>query len=264
MNLQKYALVCAPADTVDRGLRQEDLGEVDVVKAKEQHRRYRQALEHFGYTLIEMSPDSRYPDSVFVEDPAVIIRDKLVIARLRRAERRGEETRVAQALEPFFSRVRHIEAPGFLEGGDVLIANDELYIGLSSRTNAEGADQLARIARDCFGYHATIFEIPDHFLHLKGGVTYHERKSGKGIVTVCEEIAHHFFSSGYELVVTPADERFGANCIAEGERILVHAERLQTKKRLEKAGFSAQELSLSEFEKIDGAMTCLSKIFSSS
>jgi len=255
--------VCLPVDTVDRGLRLEDLGEVDVAKAKKQHRRYCFALEHLGYTLVQIPPDNRYPDSVFVENPAVIIQDTLIITRLRREERQGEEIRLEQALAPLFPHVLHIEEPGFIEGGDVLVTDDRLYIGLSGRTNAEGAEQLARIARDLFGLTIDIFEIPKHFLHLKGGISYHKgtHASKKAIITVSEEIMSHFSNSGYELLVIPAEERFGANCISVDRKIFIHGGRDRTKRLLKERGFQVWDLWMSEFEKIDGALTCLSKLF---
>ena len=79
MRLKKYALVCSPADTLDKALRMKDLGDVDVVKAKEQHKIYCRALESLGFHLLPMRKDARYPDSVFVEDPAIVIQDMLII-----------------------------------------------------------------------------------------------------------------------------------------------------------------------------------------
>ena len=258
---KRYALVCDPAVSVQRGLRMRDLGLVDPALAKEQHRLYCRALERFGYTLLRLPADERFPDSVFVEDPAIIIRDLLVIARLRCLERQGEEVIVEAALRPFFSRIVRIEPPGFIEGGDVLIGEGRIAIGLSGRTNEAGADQLVRFARDVFRYEATIFRIPRHFLHLKGGVTYHRRRGERALLTVTEEIADAFARWECDVLVTPSDERFAANCISRGKKILFHAGRPRTKHLLERAGYTVVELSFSEFEKIDGAMTCLSKLF---
>lgn len=265
MRSKKYALVCLPADTLDRALRMEDSGNVDIAKAKEQHRMYCRALESLGFNLLQMSKDDQYPDSVFVEDPSVIIQDILTITRLRRKERRGEEKGLEDILTPFFSDIFRIEEPGFIEGGDVLVTDDRLYIGLSARTNIEGAEQLAKIALDRCGILTDIFEIPQHFLHLKGGVSFHGYGAGgissTNIITVTEEIAHHFVDSSCHVVVVPSEERFGANCISANGQVLIHAERVKTRAILEKIGFSVLELQMSEFEKIDGALSCLSKLF---
>lgn len=260
MHHKKHALVCLPADTLDQGLRMKNLGEVDIKEAQRQHRAYCGALREFDFSLVQLPPDNRYPDSVFVEDPAVITKDTLIITRLRKTERSGEEKRVERALVPFFQNITRIKAPGFVEGGDVLVTPNKLYIGLSERTNTEGAEQLAQIVRDHCGYTTKIFEIPKHFLHLKGEVTYHQN-SQRGIITVSEEIAYHFSDSDCKLIVTPADERFGANCISRGSIIFIHARRQKTKQLLEQSGFHVRELEMSEFEKIDGALTCLSKLF---
>ncbi len=156
-----------------------------------------------------------------------------------------------------------IEEPGFIEGRDVLVTANRLYIGLSGRTNTEGAEQLARIARDCHGYKADIFEIPKDFLHLRGGVSYHRNVpiAGNNLITVSEEIVQHFSSSGFRLIVTQAEERFGANGISAGDEIFIHTGRTKTKQAFEAAGLRVYELPMSEFEKIDGAPSCLSKLF---
>ncbi len=212
-----------------------------------------------------MPPDDDHPDSVFVEDPAVIMNDVLVRTRLQNKHRQGEEAVLEDALRPYFSpsKVFHIEAPGLIEGGDVLVANNALYIGLSKRTNAEGAEQLSRLARDRAGFTTHTLEIPGSYLHLKGEVTFHRSAliGGKNVITVSEEIANHFSTSGCELIVTPPEERFGGNCISDGLKITVHADCTETIRRLTARGFRVIPLAMSEFKKIDGAMTCLSKLF---
>lgn len=265
MKNQRLALVCLPADTLDKGLRMKELGKIDVERAVRQHALYMKALKDFGYNLIINSANNNFPDSVFVEDPAIIMRDVLVVTRLRKKERQGEEAIIEKILKPFFSpsRTYRIEPPGFIEGGDVLVGDKELFIGISERTNEEGAEQLAKIAKDALGYETHAFKIPRHYLHMKGEATFHRTSSvvsGK-IITAAEKIAGHFAKSGFRIIVTPDEERFGANCISEGSLILIHAGKNKTKKILENAGFQAIELELDEFEKIDGAMTCLSKLF---
>jgi len=263
MRSKKYAIVCLPSDALNRGLKMKYLGEVNVNEAKKQHKTYCAALKHLEFKIIEMPANSNYPDSVFVEDPAVIINDLLVTTRLRRKERSGEENALRASLSPFFSRIFKIKEPGFIEGGDVLVTDDQLFIGISHRTNAEGADQLAKIARDYCGYKANIFEIPKHFLHLKGGASFHLAKdmASRNIIIVTEEMAHNFSGSGYKLLVVPAEERFGANCISGNGEVFIHSGRENARKLFEEAGFVVHELLMSEFEKIDGAMSCLSKLF---
>lgn len=263
MILIKHAFVRTPADSFPKALRMVDTGEVDLVWARKQHEQYCTALESFGFELIQLSKDNNFPDSVFVEDPAIIIKDSLIISRLRDHSRRGEEAIIEKALTPFFSRIFHIESPGFIEGGDVLVTDNHLYIGLSKRTNFEGAEQLARIAKETFGYSATLIDIPESYLDLKGEATYHPSfdRGMKDIITVSEEILDHFSESFCKMLVTPLEKRFGGNNISDNGRILVHKGREKTKDILEKEGFHVQELDLSEFGKVDGAMSCLSKLY---
>jgi dimethylargininase len=262
MHHPTYAIVSTPSDTLPGALRMREGASVNLRTARLQHERYCAALRNFGFSLVWLSPDNRYPDSVFVEDPAVAIEETLVVSRLRRKERSGEESRIRLALAPFFGTIETIRPPGFLEGGDVLLADRQLYIGLSQRTNPEGAEQLARIAQDRHGWKSRMFRIPSHYLHLKGEVTYHRASPAKGpVMTVSEEIAGQFRTAGCPLLVTPADERFGGNCISANGRFLIHAGRPKTKKILSGAGYDVTELAMSEFEKIDGALTCLSKFF---
>lgn len=255
--MKKCALVCSPSDSLENGLRLKYLGKVDVQHAKKQHAQYCWTLASLDYLLIHLPPDPEYPDSVFVEDPAVAFGDVLVRARLRRLERQGEEDRIERALRPMFSRFAAIIDPGFLEGGDVVIADSTLYIGLSGRTNIEGAEQLARIARNALGYASFFIEVPANQLHLKGAASYHR---GRSVLTVREDITSQFHKGYRKKIVMPGEERFAANCITEGTTALVHASCPQAKQLLEKAGYKTIMMFLSEFEKVDGAMSCLSKL----
>ncbi|KKS43630.1 MAG: Dimethylargininase [Candidatus Azambacteria bacterium GW2011_GWB1_42_17] len=263
MRSKKRAVVRVPADTLWKALRmKKNLGEVDVAKANDQHIAYCDALCNLGFNLMVLPPVKKYPDGVFVEDPAVIIKDILIITSLRRKERRGEEKLLYKKLAPFFPKpnVFNINPPAFIEGGDVLVADKMLFIGLSKRTNEKGADELARIAHDYCGYDSRIFKIPEHWLHLRGGVSFHAARNIQ-IIAVSEEICSYFFDLDYNFVVTPAEERFGANGISNNGKIIIHAGKPKTKKILRAAGFEVRELEMSEFEKIDGALSCLSKIF---
>ncbi len=263
--MSKYALVCPPSDSLANALRMNDLGNVNVPKAKKQHRDYCMALQSFGYTLIAMPPEKALPDSTFVEDPAININNELlVIARLKDPKRQGEEARMRDILSPLLKRqmlFSEMTTSGFVEGGDVLPAMGTLYIGISKRTDVEGAEQLARIAHNRAGWKSAFIEIPSSYLHLKGEATFHENSVYGPLITVSEEIADHFTRSGCKLIVTPKEERFAGNCISHESRIIVHRGSHKTVQILKRHKFEPRELDLSEFAKIDGAMTCLSKLF---
>ena len=261
--MKNRILVRLPANTVDQGLRIDDRGAVDVCRAKDQHAAYCEELKRLGYSVdVTLPPDDRYPDSVFVEDPALIVEDTLIITRLKRLERRGEELAMEAVLKPFYGNAEYILDPGFVEGGDVLVTDGYLYIGISNRTDWHGAEQLARIAHNNHGYRSVFITIPDSHLHLKGEVSYH--RVDRGIITVSERLAPDFRGAKEKLVVIPvreAKQRFGANCISNGRKILIHGGCMEARKILEADGFSVQEVPLDEYDKIDGAMTCMSKFF---
>lgn len=243
------------------------LGDVNVPRLLAQHAEYCRSLQEFGYTLFMLPPNEQFPDSTFVEDGAIVLRNldprhaKFVRTKLANPARQGEEDAIEDALEPFFFPDSMFEVfDGTIEGGDVLVAGDELYIGLSKRTSVKGARDLEDIANVC-GMNVTMFPIPSSYLHLKGEATFHpEGLDGEPVITVSEEIALHFAHSRYPLISTPKDERFGGNCISDGKRILIHKGSYKTKSILAAEGYDVIELDLSEFAKIDGAMTCLSKL----
>lgn len=262
--MHKVALTRIPADSLDQGLRIEYRGPVDIAKAKREHRDYRECLRRIGFEVRTLPSVLHLPDSVFVEDPAVIAEDCLVMGRLRREGRQGEEALLEEALTPHFPRVFRIEPPGFLEGGDVLVANGEVFVGLSTRTNEIGAEQLACVMWNALRYKTYVFPIPQSYLHLKGEATFHPRSPAtpRDVITVSGEIAHHFRESNSRLLVTDPSERFGGNCISRNGLALVHTGRAYTSNLLQNEGFAVMFADISEFEKIDGALTCLSKFFS--
>lgn len=262
------AVVCRPTSSIIHGLRMQNLGEINFQLAYKEHEDFCTALETLGFNLIYIPEDERYPDGVFTEDPAVILEDResgksiLIMARLRREERRGEGERLRDILIPrFFKSFEAIEPPGFLEGGDVLVIPElkKLYVGISARTNEEGAEALAKIAKDFAGYTSHFINIPPHYLHLKGEVTFHPLKNDRHIIIVSEEIADNFVDSGARLLVTTAEERFGANCISREEIVLVRSGAEKTSFVLSRAGYKVREVNISQFMLIDGAMTCLWK-----
>lgn len=264
MYLSKYALVRVPSHSVIRGLRLKHRGAVNFAKAESQHGSYRNALLELGYTLIVMPPDERYPDGVFVEDPAIILQQSLIKGKMCKPERQGEEEAIFDILAPYFRHHLAIPAGVFLEGGDVLITPKRLYIGISSRTNYEGAEQLAKIAKLYYQLEIKFIELHQEFLHLKGQASFHRgegTRCNNGLLLVHEALASAFSNSGYNMIFTPHNERFGANAISEKNAIIIHANRPRTKKLLTEAGFHPMPVQMSEFEKIDGALSCLSKIF---
>jgi len=245
------AIVREPGENLARGLTTAGLGPPDPRLALAQHRAYCDVLRESGLEVVVLPADPRHPDGCFVEDTAVILGEVAVITRPGDPSRRGEEEAVAAVL----SRIRrliHIPPPGRLDGGDVLQWGDRVYIGRSTRTNREGATQLAEIV-SARGYAAS--EVPvDAGLHLKTGVT----ELGDGRLIATAAMAARFPSA--DVVTVPEDEAHAANCLRVGDRLLIPGGCPGVHRTLLELGYEVVVVEMSEFQKMDGGLTCLSLV----
>jgi dimethylargininase len=246
------AIVRNVPDTISAGITTADLGQPDAEKAREQHRSYVATLEGCGLEVIQLDPDERYPDSVFVEDTAVVTGRCAIVTNPGAPERRGEVSEVEKVLLDLYGDVERIMDPGTLDGGDVLQVREHFYVGLSARTNREGAEQLSAILHR-YGYGVSFVELR-RFLHLKTGVAY----LGPDDIVVTGELVEKGEFRGFDRIVAPAEEEYGANCIRVNDRVLV-AEGYETVGRsIAERGYEVTGLEMSEFRKLDGGLSCLS------
>ncbi|MFH1532212.1 MAG: hypothetical protein ABIK09_15915 [Pseudomonadota bacterium] len=246
----KHALVRPPAPGFERGLTMAGLGRPDLDLACAQHDAYCEALVGAGLSLIRMNPDADHPDSPFVEDPVVVLGGAVILASPGAPSRRGEVAAVAAALPEAMER---IPLPwGELDGGDVLVVDGTVFIGRSARTDRVGARGLAGIA-ESLGYRTMEVPVPGG-LHLKTGVT----AIGPGALIMTSDYAGTLEFEGFDRIVVPEEERYGANCLWVRDRILVPAGCPRTLRRLLGRGYGVVEVDLSEFQKLDGGLTCLS------
>ena len=261
----RRAIVRPPAANFADGLTTVDLGRPDVAKALDQHAAYCAALERCGLLMTHLSPDPRYPDSTFVEDTAILTSRGAVLTRPGAPERAGEAAAIEPALRCFFPDLARIEPPGTLDGGDICEAGDHFFIGVSRRTNEEGARQLARhLAR--WGYTSSevdVRETPD-ILHLKSGIA--SLKSGLaalegGRLVVMEALAEHPAFRGYELVVVAPEETYAANCVLVNDTLLIAAGFPDFESEARRLPLDVIALDMSEFQKMDGGLSCLSLRF---
>lgn len=236
------AFVRPPSPAYARCLRTDAARPIDVQKALEQHGRYCEALRACGCEVVSLRPEPELPDACFIEDTAVIHGRIAVIARPGAETRRPETISIEKVLSQTHE-IRRIER-GTLEGGDVLIAGNIAYVGLSGRTDETGARELGKLlglevrtVRDSKG------------LHLKSGVTPLGRGRILGLVPL----------EGLELVRT--DERPGANVLVIGRHVIVSAEAPRTAELLRSLGFTVHSIELSEFHAGDGGVTGLSLIW---
>jgi dimethylargininase len=244
------ALCRLPGDDLAAGLTTADLGAPDPRRARRQHAAYVAALEAAGLAVTVLPALEGHPDACFVEDTAVLVPGRTVITRPGAPSRRGETASVAAALDGP-DPVR-LGPPAALDGGDVLVAEDTCWIGLSRRTNADGALALAA-ALAPLGYHCVTVEVGAG-LHLKSHVNH----LGGRRLLVTDSFAGNLAFAGWETLVVPDDEAYAANTLLVNGTLLTPAGFPGTRALLDRLGLPVAELELSEFAKVDGGLTCLS------
>jgi dimethylargininase len=250
-----FAIVRRPGEELPAGLTTSREGPPDVALALDQHRAYCRALEHCGLTIVVLPADSGFPDGCFVEDSAILTPRGAIATRPGAASRQGEVASVEKALAGFFESVSRIDAPGTVDGGDVCEVDGHYLIGLSARTNAAGAGQLAAFLAN-LGYSSDVVDIRacPRLLHLKTGIAY----LGDGRMIATSDVPRGGPLAPYELIEVPETERYAANCLRVNDRVLVAAGYPGVRAAVEDCGYEIFELGMSEFRKLDGGLSCLS------
>jgi dimethylargininase len=228
---------------------------IDLPLAAVQHRAYEQALAALGCEVVSMPASPELPDSVFVEDVAVVLDEIAVVTRPGAASRRAEAAPLAEALVPY-RRVTSIAAPGMLDGGDVLRIGRRMFVGTSARSNESGIEQLRAVVWP-YGYSVT--EVPvQGCLHLKSAVT---QVGPETILVNPAWVDGRLFGAARVIEVDPA-EPYAANGLLVGSTVIYPASFPATRARLEAAGIAVYVIDVSELQKAEGAVTCCSVIFS--
>jgi dimethylargininase len=252
------AVVRPPGESFDGGLTSAELGKPDFELAVEQHEAYCRVLEECGLRLTRLAADDRYPDSTFVEDTAILTQRGAVICRPGAVSRLGETEEIERVLRPDFTRIYTIHEPGTVDGGDICEAGDRFFIGVSQRTNEAGATQLAACLAE-LGYISTLIDIRglSNILHLKSGIAY----LGDSRIVIIDELKDRKEFSGYDLIHVNAEEAYAANCLLVNDRVLVAAGYPGLQRRLQDLDYETVGLDMSEFQKMDGGLSCLSLRF---
>ncbi|KTC68044.1 NG,NG-dimethylarginine dimethylaminohydrolase [Legionella birminghamensis] len=252
----KRAIVRTPAKTMTQGLSNAGLGLPDYHLALQQHQQYIITLENCGVEVLVLPPADDFPDSCFVEDAALLTERMAVLTRPGAESRQGEVELLEESIRRFYSsNIVKIQEPGTLDAGDVLRVENHFYIGLSARSNMEGAKQLITLLNN-HGYTASV--IPLHkFLHLKTGVSY----IGNGYLLVGGELINHPEWEPLKQITVEADEAYAANCILVNDYLLIPSGFSKISLRLKQLGHKLVELDCSEFRKLDGGLSCLSLRF---
>jgi dimethylargininase len=247
------AIVRTPGRSIVEGLSDsKTLGLPNYEQAIIQHQSYIDALTKCGLDVFVLESCEEYPDSTFVEDVALITPNCAIITRPGVASRRGEVNEIEYILKQKFNNIEAIEAPGTIEGGDIMMVGDHYYIGLSERTSFKGAKQIIQILNkyDMSGSTISLKKI----LHLKTGLSYLEKNN----LVVCGELINDSSFEQFNPIEIPEKESYAANCIWVNGSVIIPLGYPTTKQRIENAGYPVIETDVSEFQKLDGGISCLS------
>ena len=249
-----HAIVRKPGDDFARGSTTSNLGTPRYELIMKQHEAYIEALSSLGLELVVLEALPNYPDAYFVEDTAVVTPDVAIITNPGNKDRQGEEDTIERALATYRKTVR-IQAPGTVDGGDVLQVDSHFFIGISERTNREGAKQLGCIFEE-YGYTwATV--CVEAGLHLKSSVNY----IGKNTLLITGKFARGDEFKGYDTIIVNKTEEYAANTLLINNSLITPKGFPNTIKKLEATGLDIIELDISEVRKMDGGLTCMSLRF---
>jgi dimethylargininase len=249
-----HAIVRKPGDDFARGITTSNLGTPRYELIMKQHAAYIEALSSLRLEVIVLEALPNYPDAYFVEDTAVVTPDVVIITNPGNKDRQGEEDTIERALAAYRKTVR-IHAPGTVDGGDVLQVDSHFFVGISERTNREGATQLGCIFEE-YGYTwATV--CVEAGLHLKSGVNY----IGKNTLLITEQFKGRDEFKGYDTIIVNKTEEYAANTLLINNSLITPKGFPNTIKKLEATGLDIIELDVSEVRKMDGGLTCMSLRF---
>ena len=247
------AIVRTPGRSIVEGLSDsKTLGLPNYEQAIIQHQSYIDVLIKCGLDVLVLEPCEEYPDSTFVEDVALITPNCVIITRPGAPSRKGEVHEIEFVLKQKFNNIEAIEAPGTIEGGDIMMVGDHYYIGLSERTNIEGAKQMIQILTK-YGMSGSTISLKN-VLHLKTGLSYLEENN----LVVCGEFLNDSSLGRFNPIEIPKKESYAANCIWVNNSVIIPLGYPTTKQRIKNAGYPVIETDVTEFQKLDGGLSCLS------
>ncbi len=250
----KNAVTRIPCVNFDKGITTSDVGAPDYKTMLAQHKAYVETLKLLGLDVEVLEPENDFPDAHFVEDTAVVTPDVAIITNPGAKARQGEEVSIAAAMKKY-RPIETISAPGTVDGGDILMVGNHFFIGISDRTNQNGANQLGRILEK---YGNTWACIPVAAgLHFKSSVNY----VGKNTLLVTDDFVSAKELDGYDLIVLKPEEAYAGNTLLINDTLIMPKGYPDTKVKLERLGMTIIELETSETRKMDGGLTCLSLRF---
>jgi len=249
------AIVRKPCKQMTEGLSTADLGLPDHGLAMQQHKKYIDTLRQCGLEVEVLPADENFPDSTFVEDTALLTPNAVILTNPGAKSREGEVKSMHDVIKKYYDSTAFIDPPGTLEAGDVMMAGDHYFIGLSERTNQDGAEQLIRILEN-HGMSGSIVEVSE-MLHLKSGISYLENNN----MLAVNMLRDHLAFKHYKIIHVPDEEAYAANSVWINGSVLVPQGYPETLKNISEAGYDTIILDMSEFRKLDGGLSCLSLRF---
>ncbi len=251
----RNSIVRPPCRNLMNGVTSADLGRPDYSLALAQHQAYVRALERCGVKVHVVATDELFPDCCFIEDTALVTRRFAVMTRPGAASRRGEIEAVKGRLGGFFDRIETIDAPGTLDAGDIMMVGDHFFIGRAQRSNEAGAKQCVALLEDQ-GFTASVVEFSD-MLHLKSGLAYLENNN----LLACRSCAEMPEFRDLDIIEVPNDESYAANSIWVNNMVIMPAGFPATRAKIVARGYEVIEVDTSEYQKLDGGVSCLSLRF---
>ncbi len=237
------------------GLSSANLGKPDFRNALVQHADYIEALKECGLQVTVLPADEEFPDSTFVEDVALLTPPCAILTNPGAPSRKLETRSMLSTIRDLYTDIEIIEAPGTVEAGDIMMVGDHYYIGLSERTNQAGADQVIAIL-DSYGLQGSVIKLTE-VLHLKTGLGYLENNN----LLACGEFLGKPEFQQFNLIEVDSQEAYAANSVWINGTVLTPKGFPGTKALIASAGYKVREVDVSEFQKLDGGLSCLSLRF---
>ena len=248
-----HAIVRHPAPSVVSGLRAGEGPDPDYAALVGEHDAYVAALRGLGLEVSVLPPASEFPDSIFVEDPALVFCEGAIALNLAAPSRAGEAGLITAELESRFERVLHMQGPGHADGGDILVLPDRVLIGLSGRTDRDGAEELIRLLAQ-LGKKAEIAETPKDVLHFKTGCGLIDEET----IFALPQMAGLSVFSGLRVIAVPAGEEKAANKLRIRDAALIGDNFPKSREIVEAHGVHTIPLPVEQIGLIDAGLSCMS------
>ena len=246
-----HALCRNPCSRVTQGLRAEDVGDPDFQQFQSQHQHYVDALRDAGLQVDVLDANEQFPDSVFIEDAALCLAGVAITLRPGASSRFGEAEALRPELVDRFNEVIDLPGPGFIDGGDILVTDTEVLVGLSARTDRDGFNALAVIV-ESLGYSARQIHTPPDILHFKTDCGLLDSNT----IFASRPLAASGCFADYSVIEAPEDEKAAANLIRVNDRVFISAGYPKTCELLQHHGYLVVALPTSEAAKVDGGLSC--------